>query len=123
MLAVPDPEDDKPDRPAQLMALVLLLASEGPVILPEGAPAEPGLRELISIRADFSELRGPGTEILWTTKDALVLARGSDVVVAVNRGDTALKMEKGWTLQFATDDEPEGILPARSARIYTRTGP
>jgi glycosidase len=97
-------------------------------VLPgQGKPRDEDLRamvkELLDIRADFPELRSAETDVIWSTKDALVFARGVELVIAVNRGDTDLKMDEGWTLQFAFDDAPENILPAKSARIYTRTGP
>jgi len=79
--------------------------------------------ELLTIRSEFPELRSADTEVVWTSGETLVLARGNDVVVAVNRGDAPMKMDAGWTLQFATDDQPEDILPGKSARIYTREGP
>jgi hypothetical protein len=81
------------------------------------------VKELLDIRADFPELRSTETDVIWTTKDAVVFARGQELVIAVNRGESDLKMDEGWTLQFAFDDAPESILPAKSARIYTRTGP
>lgn len=138
------------DDEKTLLALTLLLSAAGPPVLSDGEAAwlfpqpppgpeeaqetpvaEPAhdedllaaVAELLEIRAAFREARASETDVLWTTKDALVIARGNDIVVALNRGSTDLKPDSGWTLQFASDDLGETILPAHSARIYSREGP
>ncbi len=85
-------------------------------------------KALIALRKTTPSLRGGEFKVLYSNKDVLVYQRGTDAIVAINRGEKAVVRDMAapqgnWQMAFSSVGGLDGIifnLPGVSARIFIK---